>query len=142
MPPPSRMVAALPSRTPQQAAARKFSAAGASAFLPFLPMLPSQIPLNNLIYDATQIAIPTDRVDPDQLALPAHWELREIRRFMLTFGPLSSLFDFVIFAILLQVLHAGPAEFRTGWSIEFPRHPDPRRVRHPHPRQPVLARPP
>jgi Mg2+-importing ATPase len=95
-----------------------FSAAGASAFLPFLPMLPSQILLNNLIYDATQIAIPTDRVDPDQLARPAHWDLREIRRFMLTFGPLSSLFDFVIFAILLQVLHAGPAEFQTGWFIE------------------------
>jgi Mg2+-importing ATPase len=95
-----------------------FSAAGASAFLPFLPMLPSQILLNNLIYDATQIAIPTDRVDPNQLARPAHWDLREIRRFMLTFGPLSSLFDFVIFAILLQVLHAGPAEFQTGWFIE------------------------
>ena len=95
-----------------------FSAAGASAFLPFLPMLPSQILLNNLIYDATQIAIPSDRVDPDQLARPAHWDLREIRRFMLTFGPLSSLFDFVIFAILLQVLHAGPAEFQTGWFVE------------------------
>ena len=95
-----------------------FSVAGASAFLPFLPMLPSQILLNNLIYDATQIAIPTDRVDPDQLARPAHWDMREIRRFMLTFGPLSSLFDFLIFAILLQVLHAGPAEFQTGWFIE------------------------
>jgi Mg2+-importing ATPase len=95
-----------------------FSAAGASAFLPFLPMLPSQILLNNLIYDATQIAIPTDRVDPEQLARPAHWDLAEIRRFMLTFGPLSSLFDFLIFAILLQVLHAGPAEFQTGWFVE------------------------
>jgi Mg2+-importing ATPase len=95
-----------------------FSAAGASAFLPFLPMLPSQILLNNLIYDATQIAIPTDRVDPDQLARPAHWDLREIRRFMLTFGPLSSLFDFVILAILLQVLYAGAAEFQTGWFVE------------------------
>jgi Mg2+-importing ATPase len=95
-----------------------FSAAGASAFLPFLPMLPSQILLNNLIYDATQIAVPADRVDPDQLARPAHWDLREIRRFMLTFGPLSSLFDFVIFAILLHVLHAGPAEFQTGWFVE------------------------
>jgi Mg2+-importing ATPase len=81
-------------------------------------MLPSQILLNNLIYDTTQIAIATDRVDPDQLARPAHWDLREIRRFMLTFGPLSSLFDFVIFAILLQVLRAGQAEFQTGWFIE------------------------
>jgi Mg2+-importing ATPase len=95
-----------------------FSAAGASAFLPFLPMLPSQILLNNLIYDATQIAIPTDRVDPEQLARPAHWDLREIRRFMLTFGPISSLFDFVIFAILLEVLHAREATFQTGWFVE------------------------
>jgi P-type Mg2+ transporter len=95
-----------------------FSAAGASAFLAFLPMLPSQILLNNLVYDLTQIAIPTDRVDPDQLARPAHWDLRQIRRFMLTFGPLSSLFDFLTFAILLQALHAGPAEFRSGWFVE------------------------
>jgi Mg2+-importing ATPase len=95
-----------------------FSAAGASAFLPFLPMLPSQILLNNLIYDATQIAIPTDQVDPQQLARPAHWDLHQIRRFMLTFGPLSSLFDFLIFAMLLQVMHAGAAEFQTGWFVE------------------------
>ena len=95
-----------------------FSAAGASAFLPFLPMLPSQILLNNLIYDSTQIAIPSDRVDPEQLARPAHWDLQQIRRFMLTFGPVSSLFDFLIFAILLQVLHAGQSEFQTGWFVE------------------------
>jgi Mg2+-importing ATPase len=95
-----------------------FSAAGASAFLPFLPMLPSQILLNNLIYDSTQIAIPGDRVDPEQLARPAHWDLQQIRRFMLTFGPVSSLFDFLIFAILLQVLHAGESEFQTGWFVE------------------------
>ncbi|NUR87167.1 MAG: magnesium-translocating P-type ATPase [Nonomuraea sp.] len=95
-----------------------FSAAGASAFLPFLPMLPGQILLNNLLYDVSQIAIPTDRVDPEQLARPAHWDLREIRRFMLTFGPLSSIFDFLTFAILLSVLHAGQTEFRTGWFVE------------------------
>ncbi|MGC1211755.1 MAG: magnesium-translocating P-type ATPase [Micromonospora sp.] len=95
-----------------------FSAAGASAFLSFLPMLPSQILLNNLIYDLSQVAIPTDRVDADQLARPAHWDLREIRRFMLTFGPLSSLFDFLTFALLLSVLNAGPVEFRTGWFVE------------------------
>jgi Mg2+-importing ATPase len=95
-----------------------FSAAGASAFLPFLPMLPSQILLNNLIYDSTQIAIPGDRVDSEQLARPAHWDLQQIRRFMLTFGPVSSLFDFLIFAILLQVLHAGQSEFQTGWFVE------------------------
>ncbi len=95
-----------------------FSAAGASAFLSFLPMLPAQILLNNLIYDLTQIAIPTDRVDADQLARPAHWDLRQIRRFMFTFGPLSSIFDFLTFAILLNGLHAGPVEFRTGWFVE------------------------
>jgi Mg2+-importing ATPase len=95
-----------------------FSAAGASAFLPFLPMLPSQILLNNLIYDLTQVAIPADRVDDEQLARPAHWDLGEIKRFMLTFGPVSSLFDFLTFAILLGVLHAGPAEFRSGWFVE------------------------
>jgi P-type Mg2+ transporter len=95
-----------------------FSAAGASAFLPFLPMLPSQILLNNLIYDSTQIAIPGDRVDPEQLARPAHWDLQQIRRFMLTFGPVSSLFDFLIFAILLQMLHAVQNEFQTGWFVE------------------------
>jgi P-type Mg2+ transporter len=95
-----------------------FSAAGASAFLSFLPMLPSQILLNNLIYDLTQVAIPTDRVDPEQLARPVHWDLSGIRRFMLTFGPVSSLFDFLTFAILLSVLHAGPVEFRSGWFVE------------------------
>jgi P-type Mg2+ transporter len=95
-----------------------FSAAGASAFLTFLPMLPSQILLNNLIYDTTQLAIPTDHADAEQLARPAHWDLHQIRRFMLTFGPLSSLFDFLTFAILLQVLHAGPVEFRSGWFVE------------------------
>ena len=98
-----------------------FSAAGAAAFLPFLPMLPmlpSQILLNNLIYDLTQVAIPADKVDDELLARPAHWDLREIRRFMLTFGPVSSLFDFLTFAILLGGLHAGAVEFRSGWFVE------------------------
>jgi Mg2+-importing ATPase len=71
-----------------------FSAAAASALLPFLPMLPSQILLNNLLYDSSQLAIPTDRVDEDQLQAPSHWNIAFIRRFMLTFGPISSLFDF------------------------------------------------
>ncbi len=95
-----------------------FSAAGASAFLPFLPMLPGQILLNNLIYDLTQLPIPVDRVDDEQLARPARWDIHEIRRFMVTFGPLSSLFDFLTFAILLGGLGAGAAEFRTGWFVE------------------------
>ncbi len=95
-----------------------FSAAAASAVLTFLPMLPSQILLNNLLYDSSQLAIPTDRVDEEQLHAPSHWNIAFIRRFMLTFGPISSLFDFLTFGLMLGVLHAGPIEFRTGWFVE------------------------
>ena len=95
-----------------------FSAAAASAVLPFLPMLPSQILLNNLLYDTSQLAIPTDRVDDEQLHAPSHWNIAFIRRFMLTFGPISSLFDFLTFGLMLGVLHAGAIEFRTGWFVE------------------------
>jgi Mg2+-importing ATPase len=95
-----------------------FSAAAASSILPFLPMLPSQILLNNLLYDSSQLAIPTDRVDPEQLRAPSHWNIAFIRRFMLTFGPVSSLFDFLTFGLMLGVLHAAPPEFRTGWFVE------------------------
>jgi Mg2+-importing ATPase len=95
-----------------------FSAAGASLFLPFLPMLPSQILLNNLLYDASQLAIPTDNVDEEQLRRPSHWDIAFIRRFMMVFGPLSSLFDLATFAVMIFVLHAGAAEFRSGWFVE------------------------
>jgi Mg2+-importing ATPase len=95
-----------------------FSAAAASAVLPFLPMLPSQILLNNLLYDSSQLAIPTDRVDGEQLHAPSHWDIAFIRKFMLTFGPISSLFDFLTFGLMLGALHAGPVEFRTGWFVE------------------------
>ncbi|OCB34513.1 magnesium-translocating P-type ATPase [Mycobacterium malmoense] len=95
-----------------------FSAAAASALLPFLPMLPSQILLNNLLYDSSQLAIPTDRVDAAQLQAPSHWDVAFIRRFMLIFGPISSLFDFLTFGLMLGVLHAGAVEFRTGWFVE------------------------
>ncbi|WUI29247.1 magnesium-translocating P-type ATPase [Mycobacterium sp. NBC_00419] len=95
-----------------------FSAAAASALLPFLPMLPSQILLNNLLYDSSQLAIPTDHVDEEQLHAPSHWNIAFIRRFMLTFGPISSLFDFLTFGLMLGVLHAGATEFRTGWFVE------------------------
>ncbi|WP_068187570.1 magnesium-translocating P-type ATPase, partial [Mycobacterium sp. UM_CSW] len=95
-----------------------FSAAAASALLPFLPMLPSQILLNNLLYDSSQLAIPTDRVDEEQLHAPSHWNVAFIRRFMLIFGPISSLFDFLTFGLMLGVLHAGVVEFRTGWFVE------------------------
>jgi P-type Mg2+ transporter len=95
-----------------------FSAAGASLFLSFLPMLPSQILLNNLLYDSSQLTIPTDDVDAEQLARPSRWDIGFIRRFMLYFGPFSSLFDFATFGIMLWVFHAGPALFRSGWFVE------------------------
>jgi Mg2+-importing ATPase len=95
-----------------------FSAAAASAFLKFLPMLPSQILLNNLLYDAGQMTIPSDRVDEEQLARPSHWDVGFIRRFMMFFGPISSIFDFLTFAVMLHVFDAGPTLFRTGWFVE------------------------
>ena len=95
-----------------------FSAAGASVFLSFLPMLPSQILLNNLLYNTGQLAIPTDRVDPETLARPAAWDMKFIRRFMSVFGPVSSIFDFLTFWVMLSLLHAGHTEFRTGWFVE------------------------
>lgn len=95
-----------------------FSAAGASLFLSFLPMLPSQILLNNLLYDTSQLAIPTDEVDPEQLARPSRWNISFIRRFMMYFGPISSLFDFATFGVMLWVFDAGPTQFRSGWFVE------------------------
>jgi Mg2+-importing ATPase len=94
------------------------SAAGASLFLSFLPMLPSQILLNNLLYDTSQLAIPTDNVDEEQLRKPSHWDIAFIRRFMVCFGPLSSVFDFLTFGVMLWVFHSGPAQFRSGWFVE------------------------
>ena len=95
-----------------------FSAAGASVFLSFLPMLPTQILLNNLLYNTGQLVIPTDRVDPEALARPAAWDMKFIRHFMSVFGPVSSIFDFLTFWVMLSVLHAGHMEFRTGWFVE------------------------
>ncbi|MDI3240181.1 magnesium-translocating P-type ATPase [Arthrobacter sp. AL08] len=95
-----------------------FSAATASVVLSFLPMLPGQILLNNLLYDAGQLAIPGDRVDKDQLVAPSRWDIGFIRRFMFVFGPISSLFDFATFALMLFVFDAVPGEFRAGWFIE------------------------
>ncbi|WP_253202063.1 magnesium-translocating P-type ATPase [Subtercola sp. PAMC28395] len=95
-----------------------FSAATASVVLPFLPMLPGQILLNNLLYDSGQLAIPTDHVDKEQLLSPSHWNIAYIRRFMLLFGPISSLFDFATFALMLFVFNASEGEFRAGWFIE------------------------
>lgn len=94
------------------------SMAGAALFLPFLPMLPSQILLNNLIYDASQTAIPADTIDPETEAEPARWDIGGIERFMLVFGPISSIFDYATFGLLLAVLHASESEFHTGWFVE------------------------
>jgi Mg2+-importing ATPase len=93
-----------------------FSAAGASLFLSFLPTLPSQ--LNNLLYDVGRLAIPTDNVDPETVARPAAWDIGFVRRFMAVFGPVSSIFDFLTFFVMLTVLNASHAEFRSGWFIE------------------------
>jgi Mg2+-importing ATPase len=95
-----------------------FSMAGAALFLPFLPLLPVQVLLNNLLYDLSEIVLPFDRVEDEEMARPRAWDLDAIRRFMLVFGPLSSLFDFVTFGVLLWVFQAGPELFRTGWFIE------------------------
>jgi P-type Mg2+ transporter len=95
-----------------------FSMAAASVFLPFLPMLPTQILLNNLLYDIAQIAIPTDRVDREYIRRPQRWDMRLVRDFMLLVGPVSSLFDFLTFYVLLHVLHATERLFHTGWFVE------------------------
>ncbi len=94
------------------------SMAGAALVLPFLPMTPGQILLNNLIYDASQTALPTDTVDPEVEALPARWDIRGVERFMVVFGPISSLFDFLTFGLLLLVLGQDERAFHTGWFIE------------------------
>jgi len=95
-----------------------FSMAGAALFLPFLPMLPTQILLNNFLYDLAQITIPTDNVDPESVKGPERWNIRVIRNFMLVIGPLSSLYDFLTFFVLLRVFHFGERAFHTGWFLE------------------------
>jgi len=95
-----------------------FSMAGGSLFLPFLPMLPVQILLNNLLYDVSELPIPLDRVDDDYLSRPRHWDMKFIRNFMMIIGPVSSVFDFLTFYIMLAVFHAGETLFHTGWFIE------------------------
>jgi P-type Mg2+ transporter len=94
------------------------SMAGATLVLPFLPMLPLQILLNNLLYDFSQVAIPSDRVDRSYLVKPRHWNIAFIRRYMLILGPVSSAYDFLTFAVMLGVFHAAPPLFRTGWFVE------------------------
>jgi P-type Mg2+ transporter len=95
-----------------------FSMAGASLFLSFLPLLPKQILLTNLLTDFPEMTIATDSVDPEMVERPRRWDIRFIRRFMLTFGLISSIFDYVTFGVLLWLLNATPEQFRTGWFQE------------------------
>jgi P-type Mg2+ transporter len=95
-----------------------FSMAGASLFLPFLPMLPTQILLNNFLYDTAQITIPSDNVDDRYINRPRRWDMSLIRNFMIFIGPISSIYDFLTFFVLLHYFHAGQAEFHTGWFVE------------------------
>ncbi len=94
------------------------SMTGASIFLPFLPMLPIQILLNNFLYDLSQLAIPTDDVDEDYITKPHQWDIHSITRFMIVFGILSSIFDFVTFGLLIFFFHASPESFHTAWFLE------------------------
>lgn len=95
-----------------------FSMAGASLFLSFLPMLPKQILLINFLTDLPEMTIATDNVDPTLVQQPRRWDISFIRRFMLVFGSLSSVFDYLTFGVLLLVLRASPELFRTGWFVE------------------------
>ncbi len=95
-----------------------FSMAGAFLFLPFLPMLPTQILLNNFLYDLAQITIPTDNVDDAFIRTPQRWNIGIIQRFMVVIGPISSIYDFLTFGVLLWVFRASEALFQTGWFVE------------------------
>jgi Mg2+-importing ATPase len=95
-----------------------FSMAGAVLFLPFLPMLPVQILTNNLLYDCAQLTIPGDRIEADDLREPRRWNIELIRRFMLVIGPISSVYDFLTFGLMLFVFNASEALFHTGWFVE------------------------
>jgi len=95
-----------------------FSMAIASVIIPFLPMLPTQILLNNFLYDVSQLTIPTDNVDSEFIRKPRRWDISLIRRFMLVLGPVSSVYDLLTFFVLLRFVHASESLFHTGWFIE------------------------
>jgi Mg2+-importing ATPase len=95
-----------------------FSMAGASLFLPFLPLLPKQILLTNLLTDFPEMTIATDNVDKEMVERPRRWDIKFIRNFMMTFGIVSSVFDYLTFGVLLLILHATTDQFRTGWFLE------------------------
>ena len=95
-----------------------FSMAGVSLFLPFLPLLPKQILLTNLLTDFPEMTIATDRVDSEMVDYPRRWDIKAIRKFMITFGLVSSVFDYLTFGVLLLFLQATQEQFRTGWFLE------------------------
>ena len=97
-----------------------FSVLGASAILPFLPMAPIQVLTNNLLYDFSQTTIPTDNVDPEYLAVPRRWDIGNIMKFVLVIGPISSIFDYATYFMMLHFFKAwdNPALFQTGWFVE------------------------
>ena len=95
-----------------------FSMAGVSLLLPFLPLLPKQILLTNLLTDFPEMTIATDNVDHEMVDYPRHWDIKAIRKFMMTFGLVSSVFDYLTFGVLLLILHATRDQFRTGWFLE------------------------
>jgi Mg2+-importing ATPase len=95
-----------------------FSMAGVSLLLPFLPLLPKQILLTNLLTDFPEMTIATDNVDSEMVDYPRRWDIKAIRKFMMTFGLVSSVFDYLTFGALLLVLHATQDQFRTGWFLE------------------------
>ncbi len=120
-----------------------FSMLGASIFLPFLPMLPIQVLTNNLLYDFSQTTIPTDEVDAEWLTRPRKWAIGELRRFIIFIGPISSIFDYLTFFIMLYVFkmldEPGPVPHRLVRGIAF--HADPHHPRHPHEQDPLPAKP-
>jgi len=95
-----------------------FSMAGVSLFIPFLPLLPKQILLTNLLTDFPEMTIATDHVDDEMVDHPRRWDIKAIRKFMITFGLVSSVFDYLTFGLLLLVLHVSEGQFRTGWFLE------------------------
>ena len=128
-----------------------FSVLGASIFLPFLPMAPIQVLTNNLLYDFSQTTIPTDNVDEEFLASPRRWEIGNIFKFMVFIGPISSIFDYVTYGMMLFVFGAwtNPALFQTGWFVEVfayadsdhPHHSHEQNSFHREPRQPGACSP-
>jgi Mg2+-importing ATPase len=95
-----------------------FSVLGAVIFLPFLPMLPLQILLNNFLYDFSQLSIPSDKVDPEYIMRPKRWNIKHIRNFMYVFGPISSIFDFTTYGVMYYLYSNHPSSFQTGWFME------------------------